>query len=135
MHTIQDRVPINQAKQRLDIQTLLPTPADILAYKECIRIQEPCSEFHLQGKCKSLDCKLSHDILAPGVHCVLACKAIGKPCSKGSVCRIKNCIHAHVCQQEHCAQAGIRVYGCGLPDDMHNVDPHVVEWVPADASE
>ena len=135
MDHIQDRVPINEAKKRLDYQTQIPSPAELQAYKKCIRIQEPCSEFHLQGKCKSVDCTLFHGTLALGVHCVLACKARGTPCGKGSSCRIKNCPYAHVCQQSHCAQAGKRVTGCGLPDVMHNVDPLIAQWVPTDASE
>ncbi|RMZ73769.1 Zinc finger CCCH-type [Pyrenophora seminiperda CCB06] len=131
-HPIHDLVPINQAKQRLDTPTQLPTPADLKAYKACIATQNPCPAFHLQGKCASANCTLSHAMVAPGVTGVLAVRALGKPCTMGSACRIRKCMHAHICQQAHCAQAGGRVSGCGLPEAMHEVDPHVALWVSAD---
>ncbi|EDU45002.1 hypothetical protein A1F94_003562 [Pyrenophora tritici-repentis] len=134
-YPIEGRVPINLAKHRLDVLFQLPTPEDLQSYKECMRIQEPCIEFHLQGKCNITECKLSHGVITSGTYSILACKALGKPCSKGGQCRAGNCFNAHFCQQEHCAEAGGRVRGCGLPDAMHNIDPRVAQWVPMDVSE
>jgi len=129
-----NKIPINLAKQRLDIQTQLPTSEDLQTYKDCTSIQEFCEDFHLRGQCKNIACRLSHArTLPPGALYVLYHKALGTPCGKGSGCRSVGCTNAHVCQQEQCARTGVKTDGCGLSEAMHKVDPHVAEWVMADS--
>jgi hypothetical protein len=79
-----------------------------------------------------MDCDLSHGTLLPDALYVLHFKALGMPCGKGSGCRDLGCIHAHICQQDHCARAGGMAVGCGFPEALHKVDPHVTEWVFGD---
>ncbi|KAI4909562.1 hypothetical protein J4E90_008259 [Alternaria incomplexa] len=127
------RVPINLAKQRLDLQIRLPTPGELQAYKNRKDIHGLCIDFHLRGHCITEDCKLLHGTsLAWEVYCVLQYRALGMPCPKGSGCRSLNCVNAHVCQKEECIQAGERANLCGLTNAMHRVDLYVAEWVVAD---
>jgi hypothetical protein len=128
------RVPINLAKQRLDLQMQLPTPAELQAYKDHTKIQELCIDFHLRGYYTTKECELSHGTLLSGVYCVLQYKALGTPCSKGSGCRSSNCVYAHICQKDECARAGGKAVLCGLTEAMHKVDPYVAEWVAANSS-
>ncbi|KAL1801359.1 hypothetical protein ACET3X_001701 [Alternaria dauci] len=126
------RVPINLAKQRLDLQTQVPTPAELQAYKDRTKLQGLCIDFHLRGQCFMKDCKFSHGTMLPGVYCVLQYKALGTPCFQGSGCRNLNCAYAHICQKEECARAGRNPALCELPEAMHKVDPFVADWVAAD---
>jgi len=127
------RVPINLAKQRLDLQLQLPTPAELRAYKGRTELQELCVDFHLSGHCIAEECKLSHGASLTGeVYCVLQYKTFGMPCPRGSGCRSLNCVNAHVCQKDECKRTGEKAILCELTDAMHKVDLHVAEWVVAD---
>ncbi|KAI4684402.1 uncharacterized protein J4E84_006392 [Alternaria hordeiaustralica] len=127
------RIPINSAKQRIDIYVREPTARELEVYEARSRVQEHlCVDHFLRNKCENVNCEFYHGTLEPEAHYVLQHITLGTPCSKGSVCRVANCAYGHICQRGECGHAGNRVEGCRLPGSMHGLDTKVSEWVSPD---
>ncbi|KAI4638444.1 hypothetical protein J4E93_009997 [Alternaria ventricosa] len=127
------RIPINSAKQRIDIYVRAPTTKEFKSYDARSKVQyHLCIDYFLRNKCGDVNCEFYHGTLEPEVHYVLQHTTMGTACSKGSVCRIANCAYGHICQRGECGRAGKRVEGCRLPGSMHGLDTKVAEWVSPD---
>ncbi|CAE7179110.1 hypothetical protein PTNB73_03478 [Pyrenophora teres f. teres] len=129
------RIPINGAKQRIDIYVRAPTVKEIETYEARSSVQRNlCISYFLLNECRNFNCECYHGILNPETYHVLLHNALGTACSKGSLCRIGSCPYGHICQRSECSRAAKKLEGCRLPGSMHGLDAKVIEWVVPDAN-
>ncbi|KAH0345274.1 hypothetical protein KCU81_g4401, partial [Aureobasidium melanogenum] len=129
-------IPINSIGHRLDF--LLPTPSseDWKAYNA--RIAPPnkklCNEYQLKGYCTKGDsCGWDHSSIPDNIRLVLKHFVHSYPCGRKGNCRLKNCNMGHICFRDRCDTT--KKHGtCRLNYTMHEIDPVVADWVPAESN-
>ncbi|KAH0360493.1 hypothetical protein KCU65_g9384, partial [Aureobasidium melanogenum] len=129
-------IPVNSTGHRLDF--LLPTPSseDWKAYNA--RIAPPnkklCNEYQLKGYCTKGDsCGWDHSSIPDNIRLVLKHFVHSYPCGRKGNCRLKNCNMGHICFRDRCDTT--KKHGtCRLNYTMHDVDPVVADWVPAESN-
>ena len=127
------RIPINGAKQRIDIYIRAPTAKEIAIYEARAEVQRNlCVDYFLRNECEKANCESYHGTLNPETYQVLQHRTLGMACRKGSLCRIANCPYGHICQRGECGRAGKWLDDCRLPGSMHGLDTKVTEWVAPD---
>jgi hypothetical protein len=127
------RIPINSAKQRIDIYVRAPAPKELEMYNTRSEVQRHlCTDHFLRNKCGDVNCEFYHGTLGSKAHYVLQHTTLSTACSRGSFCRVPNCAYGHICQRGECARAGKRLEGYRLPGSMHGLDIKVAEWVSPD---
>ncbi|CAD0083039.1 unnamed protein product [Aureobasidium vineae] len=127
-------IPVNKAGQRLDF--LLPTPSseDWRAYNTRIAQQgKLCNEYKLKGYCTKggTNCIWDHSPVPDNIKLVTKQVVHSYPCTRRGNCRRKNCNMGHICFREKCSTSKSDG-ACKLKYSMHDIDPAVAEWVPAE---
>lgn len=132
---LQEMIPVNGDGYRLDFYHGPWNRDDAADYQARIIMAKPCNSFQLTGHCKNgITCHYDHAPMEPRLLEILKQIVHDYPCKMRGACRDKDCHVGHICYNPGC-KAGRRGPGCRLHWTMHQVDPHVVDWVPAQVAE
>jgi len=130
-----DMIPINKDGYRLDFYHGPWNRDDAADYQAQISMAKPCNSFQLTGHCKNgITCHYDHAPMEPRLLEILKQIVHDYPCKMRGACRDKDCHVGHICYNPGCNQ-GRRGPGCRLHWTMHQIDPKVVDWVPAQVAE
>ncbi|KAH7068645.1 hypothetical protein FB567DRAFT_482944 [Paraphoma chrysanthemicola] len=125
-------IPLNKDAQRLDLYMRPPSQEEWSIYNTRFHKQKPCNNFHLQRVCTTFGCPYDHQELEPEARHVLEYVLKCSPCPRKSECRQSDCFYGHICQKDGCQG---QMKGCRMKADLHNVDPKMVNMVPAEDEE
>ncbi|KAF1945354.1 hypothetical protein EJ02DRAFT_431710 [Clathrospora elynae] len=111
------RVPLNSAKQRIDIYVSPPSAKEVAIYDARTKVKRQlCVNYFLRNQCQREDCGYYHGTLDPESYHVLQHRVLTTSCVKGALCRASNCPYAHICQRDQCGgRARKKIEECHLP--------------------